>query len=327
MADPAFGANTVFAVDFETSWGVPKTVAKVGRKIGLVSNSVAGSRELQTNPTLRGDFNPAAPALGKKAAGGSMPHVLTPVTAPFIFESLFGNRTFTTDHHVSTLANNVSKSIVMEKGFTVGGVAKYSKAVGVRFNKVSIPINPDGFLQLGIDALAKDDTVSGTPYDSSYTDWTSDAPFTQSMLESNLKIGVGGGSITAVGYVRSGNIDIASNLFADDYRSGSDLARGSLVPQTFTVSGTLKVTLDTTAVLDLMTVAGTVCALDLTWTLAAGKTFNVYLPTFQFSKTTPTVAGPGPVDIDANFQAYIDPITGTSCRITTYNDKNNAYYA
>lgn len=329
MADPASGGNVIFTFDWEASWGVPRTGGSInGRRMGLVSNSLVGAQELEKNPTLRGDYNPAAPSLGVKSASGSMPHVLTYVTAPFWFEALFGNRTFSVDHHTSTLQNTMPRSFICEKAITIGGTPKYPFAYGVRINKMSIPIAPNGFLQAAIDVMAKDDIVNSSAYDASLVDWHSHTPFTQMMLAAaDLKIGVGGGASAAVGYIRSGNIDFTSNLDGDDYRAGATGARGSLVAQTFDVGGTLKVVLDTVDVLNLMTVAGTECELDVKWTHSVGKTLRVQVHKLQFSKTTPSITGPGKIEVDANFMGYYDSVASTSATVTTYNDQADAVYA
>lgn len=329
MGDPASGGNVIFTFDWEASWGVPRTGGSInGRQMGLVSNTLVGAQELEKNPTLRGDYNPAAPALGVKSAAGSMPHVLTYVTAPFWFEAMFGNRTFSVDHHTSKLSTNMPKSFICEKAITINATPKYPFAYGIRVNKMSIPIAPSGFLQAGIDVLAKDDIVNSSAYDASLVDWASHGPFTQMMLAAaDLKIGVGGGATAAVGYIRSGNIDFTSNLDGDDYRAGATGARGSLVAQTFDVGGTLKVVLDTTSVLSLMTVAGTECELEVTWTHSVGKSLKIHLHKLQFSKSTPSITGPGKIEVDATFQAYYDSVAGTTATVTTYNDQADAVYA
>ena len=325
MADPAFGANSAVVVDFEQSWGVDKTTPD-GKKIGVISNTLVASQELIDNPTIRGDFNSVDPFNGKKSAAGDIVLVPTLEFAPFLQKWLTGtlaeggagpDYTLT-----SKLGTAVPPSAVVETSFNIGGSARYSKASGVRIARLGLPIAVDDPLQATIGTMAKDVVVGSSPYDATPTDW-SDSTVLENLLLAAADVKLGG---SPVAYVQSGQLDIDTALFGDDYRVGGGGARGSLVPGRYRISGNLRLVVDATAVLTLLS-AGAPTSLSLKWAASAARYFKVNLPRVILQKTGPTLANDGPVAIDAQFRAVYDATAGTSIELETGTDQRAMAYA
>lgn len=325
MPDPALGANSRVVLDFETAWGTAKG-SPDGKSVAFTQSTLGAAQELIDNPALRGDLNPIDPVFGKKSASGSLVIVPTLAVMPFLTKWITGVLTTTGAAdpfaHASKLNATMPASAVVETKIDVGGTLRYIKGTGVRVNRLSLPISFEGLNTISLDVLAKDVTVETTEYDSTPLDWASGAPLDNMSLQSaDVKIG---GS--AVGYIQSGNLEINANLYGDDYRVGSAGARGSLVPGRYAITGTLKLVVDNVAVITLLQ-SGTPTTIDLKWTQAANRLFQLKLGRVFFPKITPPVNDGGPVMVDAAFRAVYDATDTSSFVATTTNDKATTVYA
>lgn len=325
MADPAFGARSSVVVDFEQSWGVDKTVPDA-KKIGVVSNSLNGAQELIDNPTIRGDFNAVDPFNGRKSAAGDLVIIPTLEVLPFVQKWATGTlvETGAASDYVLTskLGTTVPPSAVVETSYDVAGSARYSKASGVRIGKLGLPFAVDGPLQMTLGLMGKDVVVGSSAYDASATDW-SDSTVIQHLLLAAADVKIGG---SAVAYIQSGQIDIDAALFGDDYRVGGGGSRGSLVPGRYRISGSVRMVLDSTSVLTLLS-SGAASSLSLKWSSSATRYFSLSLPRVFFQKTGPTLANDGPVVIDAQFRAVYDGTATTSIVLETGTDQQATAYA
>lgn len=324
MADPAIGTGSVLTIDFEASWGVEDTAD--GKKIGFVSESIVGTQELLENPTIRGDFNRNDPANGKQMASGSLVTIPNVTVAPF-FQKLFCGANSTSGAgdpytHVAKIGTTGPASAVIEADVNIGGTHRYKKANGVRINKWTIPIDAAGFAQWTFEMMGKSVAIGSSAYDASLTDWVTGTPLDHLQLAS-ADVEIGG---SAVGYIQSGSIDISANLFGDDYRAGGSGVRGSLVPGTHTVTGSLKLVIDSTAVLTLLT-AGTATSLSFVWTAGTNRTFTVSVPRCYLQKVQPGISNGGPIFCDAQFQASYDATAASMLVLTTVNDQAGNVYA
>lgn len=316
MADPAIGANAVVMVDFEETWGAAKA-APAGKKIALQSNGLVPTQALIDNPNIRGDFNPTDPALGRKAAQGTMALVPTLDILPFLQKLLTGTlvKGGAADPFTATskLGSTKPPSIVVETDFDIGGTHRYALASGVRINSWTIPISFEGFLSMNLDLMAKDVTVETSAYDATPTsDWTDSSPLDHMQLAAaDVKLG---GS--AVAYIRSGQVQISANLNGEDYRVGGAGARASLVPRRHTISGNLDISVDSTAVVTLLG-AGTPTSLSFKWTTAANRTWELTLPRVFLEKTGPALQSDDLVTVNVNFRAVYDPTATTAVTMVT----------
>ncbi len=324
MADPAFGAKSVVTVDFENGWGTAKG-SPAAKKIVVLSNGVTGSQELIENPSMRGDFNSSDSVNGKKAAAGPLTLVPNVDLLPFFVKLLTGGLTTTgaSDpfQHVGKIGSTTPLSAVLETSWDIGGTARYSLASGVRISKWSIPFAVDNFLQMSFDLMGKDVAVGSATYGAAGVDWTTGSPLENLQLASaDVKIG---GS--AVGYVVSGQIDIDTGLFGDDYRVGGGGTRGSLVPGRHKVTGNLKLALDNVAVLTLIT-GGAASSLDLKWTAGTNRTLQLLVPRIMIQKTQPTLQGDGPIMVDCQFRGSYDGTALSSIVFTVTNGTAGTVY-
>lgn len=315
MGDPALGSNAVFAVDLEQSWGTAKGTPKA-RKITFVRGGLTPTQALIDNPSLRGDFNAGDPFFGKKSGQGSLSHIPTLKTWAFFMKMLTGTavKTGTADPWLSTskLGSTLPLSGIFEEQLAIAGSTRYKKSVGVRINRLSVPISFEGPVQLDLDLMAKDVTESGTAYDASLDDWSADSPLDQMQLAAaDVKL-----FGAACAYVKGGSIDINANLQGDDYRVGGGGTRGSLVPGQYQIGGKLDLVVDSTALLTTL-LSGAATVLDLKFTQAANRTAQLVLPRIFLEKTLPVVEGPNGLGVSANFRAVYDPAEQTSVKSVT----------
>lgn len=315
MADPAIATSAVCALGVESSWGTPATDTK---KIPIVSESITGSQSLIDNPSIRGDFNPVDPALGKKVAGGSL--VLIPGTKllGLLAKWLTGNSTPSGAGpyvHVSKLENDIPPGMSFEAGIDIGGVMRYVRAVGLRINTFSLDFSSDGFFQVSIDTLGKNVSIDTASLDASPTDWLSDTPLDHLKIAS-AEIEFGGGVTTAV---QKGSIQIAANLMGDDYRVGGGGSRGSLLPGLYTISGTLTFAVESTALLATLD-SNAATAFRVKWASDVNTYFEIDLGRVFLDRVQPTIQGPGLITVDANFRGVYNTSDGTALTLTTGND-------
>lgn len=324
MSDPALGTNAVVAFDTEASWGVAK-VTPNGKKLSVLSNSITGTQEQLDNPSMGGDFNPLDSTSGKKAASGALVFIPNVTMVPAIFDLMTGAATTTGSadpySHVYKLTSAMPKSAVIETDFLVGSSHKYQLASGCRINRLSIPIEAAGFLQMTADIVAKDVVVGNSAYDATLTDWALATPFDHLQLASaDVTL-----DATPVGYVVGGSLDINANLYADDYRVGAGGGRGSLVPGRHTISGSLKICLDDVAIIAMLA-AGAAHAISFKWIAATNRSVQIELPRVIFQKMQPSLSDAGPVIVDAQFRAAKDSVVGSAIRVTIVNDQAGSVY-
>ncbi|MFA6031120.1 MAG: phage tail tube protein [Elusimicrobiota bacterium] len=311
MSDPAIGNNSVVVVDFEQSWGVAKAVPK-GRKISVVKCGILPTQALIANPSLRASFNPAKPFLAQPKSQGPITLIPNVQVLPFIQKLVTGTlvKTGTVDPFTGTskLGTTMPLSAIVEGSFDIGGTLKYGVASGVRINGWTIPISFEGPLQLSLDAMAKNVVFGDVAYDATPDDWTIDDPVDQMHLISGF-VKLGG---STVGYIKGGQLQGAANL-QDDFRAGL-LGRGSLVPKTHGLTGSLQLALESVAVLTLVT-GGAPTDIEFKWLVAAGRSWTVKYHVLM-EKTGPAVED-GLVEVPVNFQGFEDTAVSTSVTFAT----------
>ncbi len=328
MSDPAIGTFSTVTVDYETAWGTVKG-SPAGFLIPVNSCTITPAQSLISNPTLRGDFNSGDPALGPISASGSLVKVAEGLSMPWFTKLLTGNLTSsvgpTNFIHSSIISNTMPLSAAIDTKFLIGSTPKYSLATGVRINRLSIPVEPTGFLTTSFDLMAK--TVvpgNAAAYSATATDWTSatgSSPIDQLQLAS-AEVKIGG---SAVGYISKGSISIDANLNGNDYRVGASGARGSLVPGKHKVSGSLDLALDSAAVLTLIT-AGGATSLSFKWAAEANNYITVFIPRVFLQKTGPALSSDGAVMVTVQFEASYDSSTTSMLQITTANQTAGGVY-
>lgn len=330
MADPAIAANSEVVIDYENGWGVAKTAGTYdGRIITVVSDNLLGTQELLDNPSIRSDFNPSAVVSGKQSASGSIVLVPNVDVMAMLAEVFLHNRSTSAGPpytHTSKLgAFTTPMSMQVQTKFVVAGNTRYKRGLGVRINRMSIPINPDGFLQVTLDCAAKSVAIDSTDYDiggASRLDWTTGSPLEMLQVASTV-IEIAGSD---VGYIASGTLDFSSNLFTDDYRIGSAGARGSLVPQRYSIGGSLKLALDSTDILTLLS-AGTASTFRIRWIVdGSNKFFEIDLDEIYVQKTQAPLQD-GPLFVDATIKGVYDSGQTTAVRMLTANANAATVYA
>ncbi len=326
MADPAVGALSKVVLDFETAWGTAKG-SPDGKQVGVLQSSIVATQELITNTSITGTLNRYAPAFGKKSASGNFNFIPNITMLPFWTKLICGNLTTTGGSdpytHVSKFSTNGPASATIETLYNINyGTLRYSLASGARVARMSVPVEPVGFLTLNNEMAAKDVAIGSSAYDGTATDWYTGTPLDHLQLAA-ADVKIGGSAVT---YINKGTINFDTHLFTDDYRVGADGTRGSLVGGLVEISGNVTLCLDNVAVLTLIT-AGTATSLSFKWTTATNRTFTIDLDEVYIQKTGPTLENDGPVMVDCQFMAVWDSSAATSCTFTTVNDQAGTAYA
>lgn len=300
MADPAIGVKSSVVFDLEASWGTAKG-SPAGFQIGVIESGIVANQPLIDNDTIRADFNRSDSVLDKKSASGPLKFVADVVSFPLWFKWMFGSFSTTGSADPWTHAGKIGTagplSAIIETSFNMGGTVRYSKATGCRVSRLTIPINPVGFLTMSMDIAAKDVIIGSSAYSGSPTDWRANAPFEMLHIAS-AAIMV---DSVAVGYITGGEVTIDFGLGMDDYRVGADAARGSLVPGIHSVNTNLRVALESAAVLTLVTGAA-YCELDCLWSQASGRTFSLNIPRLRHEVSGPVLTN-GAVFVDVKGKA------------------------
>jgi len=299
------------------------SVLQRARQIPVLKNDISATQDLTDNASIRGDFNENDPFNEKKKGGGAISLIPNAQTLPLLMKMYFGNLTSVVNAtpglptvHSAKILNNIPYSAIIESLFAIPAATRYGLATGMRINKMSIPIQPTGPLQLNLDMLGKDETYGSSTIDATPKDWRSiSAPIDHTML---LAADLLQGGV-AIGAIGSGNIDFDAKLSADDYRAGGSAARGSLVPGRNSVSGSLDLLLESAAILTLLT-GGSFTSLSLKWTIVAAEKVGSVLVTSQGTGYTsaPTVGFTGGGGTGATAVARVSGGAVTGVEMTNF---------
>lgn len=341
MSDPAFGQLSKVVVDYESGWNTAKGVP-AGFRIAVEQSTLSPAQALIANTSIRGDFNTSDPAFDKKSASGNIVMNVDATSFPWFTKMFCGNLTeadwtgtaysgassgysgisgVDSESHTSLISTDVPLSGIIETSYNIPAGTKYSKAVGCRISKFSFPIDPTGFLKATYEFMAADVVTGDVAYNATPTDWTGGTPLDHLTLASTA-VKIGG---NPVAYIAKGTFNLDCGLDGNDYRVGAGGTRGSLVPTTYKLTGTLTLVLDSAAVLSLVS-AGTPTSLEFTWETDANDYIKVLVPRVFISKSGPTLKGPGPVQFDCNWTAAYDTSTASMLMITTANKTHNSVY-
>lgn len=327
MGVPGSAKNVKLALDFEQTWGAPKSTPTL-HYMSFMTSGVKAAQPLIFNQSIRADFNPLAPVLDKSDAGLSLVHYPTLETIPFFTKWLTGTlaETGTTPNFVLTskLGSTAPPSVVAEAETSIGGTARFLKGLGLVIESFDVEWDATGFLQFTIQAIGKAGSVETASIDtpSGPDDWTAGTPLNHLQI-SVLKLG---GSTTTV--IKKGKLSVKTNPYKDDYRAGQGAGRLSALPGTFEISGTLDIVMDSTTILGSLAAGISGSSLEITWTESTDRYFTLSLPKITVQAALPAL-GDSPILMvpGAQFSAYYDSSPATAISLVTGSAYQATKYA
>lgn len=330
--DPLLGSRATLLMDFESSLGTTKGTT-VPKKVGFVSETLSGTQNLLTSPTIRADGNKAPSVNGNITAAGTLTFVSTIDAAPWILK-LFTHAISTSgsmDPYTHTFKWDITsvtmQSAVMELAFT-SSIIKLIQ--GARIKKINMKLMSEGFLLWTIDyvALTATYTTSATLVGTT-TDWTGSTEL--HMLQgalADLKITTVAASTTSgnAAALREFEIDANVNITEDDYRIFAAGARGGLPVGALEVTLKFKMAISNSTHMNFIQ-STTAQSFDATFTAAANRTLQVVVPAFRVQKTLPNVESDMGVYCEVTGKAEYDSTAATSLKFVVVNGNAGTVYA
>ena len=313
----AKGARAKVVIDFESVYNTdPETPA--GKILNINSSNLSGSQSLNTAGTIRGNRNPAEPFRGNTSVGGATVVPVDLIGIGYILKALFGAPTTTNasaDYTHVFKPGDEQPSLVVEQQFPDIGV--YAKYNGCKASRFSISVGGDGELTASLDWLGAKETISSSAYDESAT---AIALVRFGNFQASLEEG---GSLLAI--ATSVDLTIDMGLDGDTYVIGGQGFRGAINEGIIGISGTVRALFQNNTLLN-KAVNGTPTSLKITFTKAANKALEIFLPEVVYERKTPGIEGPRGILIELPFQAYYSS-NGDNTAIKTTLKNQIASYA
>ena len=304
MADQARGIQTSIAIFEEDTFGADPGVPD-GQKIYVTSFGLAKSQNRIDSETLSNSRGRVEPFLGNINASGSVATEMAAESSGTLFKHLMGVNTTTGSgpySHALTIGDlPTSLMFELDYGSAIVGTGRYAKYNGCKINNASFDFPTEGACTASFDVVGVDAVLAAAPLDASLTDngATTFSSFSASIEEGGV----------AIASVKSVSMTVANGLDEGSYVIGSGGKRVSLPDGFSTVSGTLTAVFDST---DLMNKALGDTETSLKITVARGdglgtagnESIEFLVQQMKYDPTTPSVNGPGGIEIALPFKAY-----------------------
>ena len=276
-----------------------------GQKMYVTSFGLAKQQNRIDSETLTNSRGRSEPFLGNVNASGSVAMELGSESIGTLMKHLMGaNTTSGSDPYVHTmLVGDLPTSLTLEVdyGSALTGSGRFLKYNGCRINSAQFEFPTEGACTASFDVVGSDGTPAAAALDATLTDngHTTFSSFSASLEE--------GGSTIA--NVKTVSLTVANDLDQGSYVIGGGGVRGSLPEQFVTVSGTLTAVFDD---LGLMTkaLADTETTLKISVSRGSGdgsagnESIEFFIQQMKYDPTTPSVQGPGGIEITLPFKAY-----------------------
>lgn len=330
--DPLVGSRSTVLMDFENGLGTIKGTT-VPKKFAIVSESLSGTQNLLTNPSIRSDGNRPASVNGNISASGSMQIISTLDAAPWLLKLFFHGiaTTGSMDPYTHTFKWDISsvtfQSAVAEIAFSSSIIKKLT---GMRIKKIGMKFMSEGFLLWTIDFVALTATyITSATLIGTTTDWQSSNPFEM------LQIAAADSKVTTVASTtQSGNayamreieLEPNVNITEDDYRIGQSGARGGLPVGALDLGVKFKMAVSNATHMTFLQ-SSSAQSFDITFTESAGHTLQVLVPAFRVQKMLPMVQNDMGIYVDVTGKAEYDATATTSFKMVVANANAGTLYA
>jgi hypothetical protein len=204
--------------------------------------------------------------------------------------------------HVLTVGDlPLSFTAEIDYGAAISGLGRYVKYNGCKINSAQFEFPAEGACTVSYDVIGADGVLASAPLDATLTDTghTTFSAFSASIEE--------GGA--AIANVKSVSLNVANDLDQSAYVIGGKGKRGALVEQFSSISGTLTAVFDDTALMQ-KALGDTQTSLKITLSRGDGlgslgnESMEFLVQQMKYDPTTPSVDGPGGVEIALPFKAF-----------------------
>lgn len=306
----AKGFKSRLVMDFETAFGMdPESPS--GLIMPIKTSSIRATRNLIEDTTIRDNRNPAQPAKGNLAVGGT---VVVPVDLRAFgwwLKAMFGAPITTGAGpytHVFKVGDG-QPSLVLEQGYT--DIGKYEKFNGCKISSMSMSMGGDGELSASIEIMGAKSLKGDAPYD--------DTPAAISLSKFNqfqLTAKEGGANIATLTSV---DLTINNNLDGNQYLIGGQGTRGDIPEGLIQISGNVK-GLFTDFALYTKASAGTESSLQFKF-INGAYSLQIDMSEIMYEENSPAIEGPTGILMDLNYRAYFDDhADGSAIVVTLVND-------
>lgn len=316
----AKGSASRVVLDWENSFGVPKSTGKTGKIIPFNSCDLKKTRGLQSSETIRANRNPVEPYLDNIEVAGTIVFPVSLEAIGWILKAAIGEPSSTggpTYTHVFKIgATAALASLIVEKGFTDLTTPYYELYSGMKINTLSLSVSPSGELLATCGFIGIQMAGSTTAYDSAAA-----ALAGTKMRMSDVSLIKEGGS--AVTNLRTLEIAHSNDLDGDTFVIGGAGVRGSLNEGIAKITGKLNALFNNTTLLAKATGA-TESSLQVTFTSGA-YSLDITIPELYYAQNCPAISTPKGVLLDLDFSAYYANDAGASAIIATLVNTTASY--
>jgi hypothetical protein len=306
----AQGSKGYLAIQKESSYGVAPGAPDLV-KIPFSSESLSRSMALETNDHISGIRSSRQPVRGNTDVAGNIGFNLGFYHGLLLFGAL-GAESYSSPTHTLKVGGPLP-SFTIEKGFS--DISQFFLYKGCKVSKLSLNIASSGFQKCTVDILGASETISGTSFDATQTDY-GDAPIDGFGIAS---ITEGGSGITGVTEL---SLNIDNNLDGDTFTIAGGGTRGSINEGLVTVSGTIKGFFENLTMLN-KAINQTESSLGITYTrgTGAGTSGNeqlvISIPELVYSVKSPPITGPKGIYYELDWQGFWGNDAGNSACIMT----------
>lgn len=296
----ATGSRHSMAYVAETVYGTPpatpvfKPIRHTGTTLGLSKDSIQSEE-------IRADRQISDLRHGNKSSAGDVNTELSYGSFDDFLEAAMGG----------TWATDVLKAGVLRRSFTIerffSDITLYNRFTGAEVNTLSISVAPNtitsatfGMMAQGMDV---DETIiTGATYASATTTSPFDS-FTCTLLEGGVGINV----VTSLD-INLDNGEENTFVLCSDETLQPSIGRSN-------VTGSMSVYFENKTLLEKF-INETESSINLTIEDPAGNEYEILLPRIKYNSGQPDVTAEGPITLTMDYQALLDPITGTNIQIT-----------
>lgn len=314
------GLASQFGLGDETTYG---TYAAPTRFLEFENETMALQQEFAESPGMRASNRVQRTdrvRVNKTGATGSVqfPAVQTKGFG-LLFKAMVGKAAVVTTTSGGTNSRDLTYTLGDPYGLSstlqvgrpdVSGTVQPFSYLGCKVTSWTLSNDASGYVSLGTDWFAQDETTSQSLASASYASGTVEDLFYQ---DGTLNVASGAVSVT--------NVEITgSTAIATDRRfiRSSTLVKEPIIAGMYEVTGSFTMEFESLTQYNRFT-GNTIGQLDVTWTAPTAIEASIFpalkvtLPKVQFRGTTPNVSGPGIVTMTAPFKALYDgsnePIT------------------